>query len=223
MKTPFFPFAARISSVLGLSVVLLMASPPVLRAVIITATLTMPDSTLVPGFNFFNANTWDHTEANPTIGTFNFSSNFGTLPSLTGLAIQLTFLGLDTNVDGGFDYNHITLTLGTPGHMLDTGIKLNGFGNSTDTALVFGSANLAGNAAAIYSALQASSGSLTVGMRDATGSPLNPFLMVGGTATLQLANQPIPFEPTQTLGFGVLAALFAFRRFPQLKRFFARA
>ena len=200
-----------------------MVTPPVVRAVVITSTLTMPDSTTVPGFNYLNTNTWPHTEANPTIGTFNFSSNFGTLPSLTGLAIQLTFLGLDTNVDGGFDYNHITLALGTPGHMFDTGVKLNSFGNSVDTTVVFGSADLAGNAAAIYSALQTSGGILTVGMLDATGSPSNPFLMIGGTATLQLANQPIPFTPTQTLGFALLAALFAFRRLPQLKRFFARA
>jgi hypothetical protein len=221
MKTPLFPFTARISSVLGLLVVLLMALPPVVRAVILTSTIPMPDSTTLPGFLVYDVSTWPTTESNPTFGTFNFSSNFGTLPSLTGISIQLKFFNLDTNV-GGFDYNNITLTLGTTGQMFDTGVKLNGFGNATNIAVVFGSADLAGNAAAIYTALQTSGGFLKVGMYDSTATPSNPFLMVGGTMSLQLANQPIPFTPTQTLGFGLLAALFAFRRFPQLKRLFAR-
>ena len=224
MKTPLSPFTARISSVLGLLVVLSMASPPVLKAVVITATIPMPNSQTDPHVDPYDDTTWPTTESNPVIGTFNFSSSFASLPSLTGLAISLKFFNLDTNSIIGFDYNNITLALGTyPGSMFDTGIKVNGFGNGTVSAVVFGGTDLAGNGAAIYSALVASGGFLTVGLLDSTASPSNPFLFKGGTASLQLANQPIPFTPTQTLGFGLLAALFAFRRFPQLKRFFARA
>ena len=199
-----------------------MASPPVLKAVVITATIPMPNSQTDPHVDPYDDTTWPTTESNPIIGTFDFSSSFASLPSLTGLAISLKFFNLDTNTIG-FDYNNITLALGTPGSMLNTGIKVNGFGNSTVSAVVFGGTDLAGNGVAIYNALVASTGFLTVGLLDSTSDPSNPFLFKGGTASLQLANQPIPFTPTQTLGFGLLAALFAFRRFPQLKRLFARA
>jgi hypothetical protein len=218
MKTLPFPPVARIfASAAGLLLVQLVATAPALRAVTITASIAMPNSALDPLVDPFDDTTWPTTESSPTIGTFNFSSNFGTLPALNGLSIQLKFFNLDTNTIG-FDFNNITLALGTPGSMYNTGVKVNGFGNSTVTGVVFGSANLAGNAAAIYTALQASGGFLTVGLLDATGAPTNPFLFKGGTATLSIADRVIPFTPTQSLGFGVLAVILAFWRFPQLKR-----
>jgi hypothetical protein len=223
MKTLSRTFVARIfPSVAGLLLILFVATAPIARAVTITASISMPNSALDPLVDPFDDTTWPKTESNPIIGTFNFSSNFGTLPSLKGLSIQLKFFNLDTNTIG-FDFNNITLALGTPGTMYDTGIKVNGFGNSTVTGSVFGNADLAGNAAAIYTALQTSGGFLTVGLMDSSAAPSNPFLFKGGTATLAIADRIIPFDPTQTFGFGMLAALLAFRRFPQLKRFFARA
>jgi hypothetical protein len=226
MKTPHNTPATRLAlSTAGLILLVLLTVVPVARAVtIIKADLGMPDQSLLP------FGSWPKTQNNPIIGTFDFgAAAASSLPAFRGFDITIGFGNLDTDYpssgmpSGGLDFNNLTVYLGYGANMYSTGIKLNGFSNNPDTLLVFGDPNLAGNAANIFTALQASGGKLTMQIKDSTSLPSNPFYFIGGTATMSLADQAIPFEPTQTLGFGVLAALFAFRRFPQLKRFFARA
>ena len=226
MKTTHYSPATRLAlSVSGFLFLVLLTAAPSARAVtIIRADLLMPDQSLLVKKN------WPRTENNPTIGTFDFGAlAASSLPVFAGFDITIGFSDLDTNYpshsmpSGGQDYNNLSIWLGYGSNMYDTGLKLNGFSNDEDTLLIFGNPNLAGNAASIFTALQASGGLLTMKIVDSTSDPTNPFYFIGGTATMSLANQPIPFEPTQTLGFGVLVVLFAFRRFPQLKQLFARA
>jgi len=235
MKTPHNTPATRLAlSTAGLILLVLLTVVPVARAVTITATITAPNNSSFAvdpaGFalDSTNMDTWPVTESNPIFGTFNFSSSYLSLDpakGLQGFSGVFQFQNLDTvKGTGGIDFNNITFALGgLTGPMYDTGILVNGFTNSKKTLTVFGNPNLAGNAAAIYTALVTGGGYLRIGMLDVTSDPSNPFLFGNAAIKLQIADQAIPFEPTQTLGFGVLAALFAFRRFPQLKRFFARA
>ena len=136
------------------------------------------------------------------------------------MSITLSFYGLDTNnlPSPGFDYNNITLALGG----VNTGILLNGYGNGLDTRTF--NTTLA-NEAAIINVMNNTGGVLTVGLFDARrpdNAPLdpditwqeNPFLLLGGTATLSFPDAvAVPFTPVQTLGYGLIALVVAWRRF----------
>lgn len=186
--------------------------------------VTISSSFTLPSSDFMNLPT---TESNPTIGTFNFSSdpNFGFVNNLGLINISLTFFGLDTNV-GGLDNGNITLTLGG----FDTGIVLNGFTNGVNTISFNNQTTL--NAANIINAINTSGGFLSVGLLDANGagSGTNPFAMIGGTASLSFVGAnvtAVPFTPVQTLGYGLIALAIAWRmarrrEWPQLRMAVAR-
>lgn len=184
-----------------------------LGAVTISSSFTLPTS------DFLNL---PKTEQNPTLGSFNFSTdpNWGIVQSLGLVNISLQFFGLDTNALNspdpgtaqGLDYNNINLTLGG----FDTGIKLNGFANGLQTIAFNGYTTT--NATSIVSALNSNNGVLSVGLLDTNGnaSGTNPFALLGGSVSLSFVGAtvtPIPFTPAETLGYGLIAALVAFRLF----------
>ena len=219
MKTTLYSPATRLAlPVAGLLFLVLLTAAPITRAVTISATLAMADESSWP------QSAWPRTQTNPVIGTFDFgAAAANSLPVFGGFALTIGFGGLDTDIPTGSDFNHLSVCLGYGAFMYDTGIKLNGFTNEEDTLTIFGNPDLAGNASSILRALKENNGQLKMQIRDSTALPSNPFYFIGGTATMYAGEHPIPFDPAQTLGFGVLAAFLAFRRFPQLKRFFARA
>lgn len=184
----------RTSAFLALSACLL-ATAPLAQAITISASIPLPNSTLVEGFDIFDGETWPKTEAfTAPFGTFDFTSQaYQDVTSLESLAITIRFFNLDTNADGGFDRNNITLTLAG----YDTGVLLNGFGNSTSTQTVTG---ILDHAELILTALQ-TTGALTVGLKDTTLSPSNPFLFTGGTATIYLSEPVgVPLSPSHAAG-----------------------
>ncbi len=178
------------------------------RALTINASITLPNSTLNPGFDFLDVNTWPKSESTANFGTFDFSAqSFGSLATLDSLSITMKFFNLDTDATG-FDRNNITLTLGG----IDTGLLLNGFSNGTNTLTLGGAIS---NGAAILASLQGNGGLLAAGLLDATNSPTNPYLFLGGTASLSLADTPptpIPFTPSETAGLLVMGAASAWAR-----------
>ena len=57
--------------------------------------------------------------------------------------------------------------------------------------------------------------------RDTAASP-NEFALAGGTASLEVSNNPIPFEPSQALGFGLIALFIGLWYVPQTKEMMKR-
>lgn len=184
---------------------------PMARAITISASITLPNSTTAPGFNYLDDSTWPKTETNSSFGTFDFTGeSYESLTSLETLSITMTFFNLDTNTDVGFDRNNITLSLAG----FDTGVALNGFGNGTNTLTL---SDLVSNSSSILAALQ-TTGSLTAGLLDATSSPSNPFLFIGGTATLSLTEAvPIPFTPSQTAGLIMMGTTTVWLRWRRMR------
>jgi hypothetical protein len=201
------------------------------------------------------------------IGAFTFA-NAGTVPSLAGLAINITLNGLDTRTPGGDDYGHIDLTIDG----IDTGVQMNGFGNANTTAAITGIVDPTA-AAAIYSLFESGGYSYNLPTSSGTGNKVNDsgnpdidpntgydspssapgttdagqlviglvltgdnpganayntdsspnlFRLAGGTATLQVSDQPIPFEPSQAMGFGLIALCIALWYVPATKELLKR-
>lgn len=201
----------RTSAILALSACLL-ATAPLGHAITISASIPLPDSTTMPGFVAFDVNTWPKTESYTTsFGTFDFTSqSYGDISSLESMSIGIRFFNLDTDTTG-FDKNHISLTLAG----YDTGIFLNGFSNGDTTLTVTGILN---NASQILAALQ-TTGTLAVGLLDNSASPSNPFLFLGGTATISLSEPAVavPLNPSHAVGLLSLAgASYYLRRRTQL-------
>lgn len=174
----------------------------------ITASATLPASGTAAWTEgtYSGANGTGSITGQTTLGVFDFSSTFATLPQLDAITITITLINFDTEV-GSTDFNNITLVL----NGIDTGIYLNGFTNSIpgdnnaeDTQTITGLlASTAG--AAIMNSLNTSGGLLTATLSDATTSPKNRFFFDGGVATLTLTQ--VPFSPSQTVGLAVLGLL----------------
>jgi hypothetical protein len=200
--------AARLPRV-ALMVASLLLTGSTARAITISASVAMPP------LNFSNI---QFTETNPTfydyVGTtptvplaLDFSSqSYTSILSLDSLNITLSFYNLDT-LSSDTDFNNITLTLAG----IDTGIKLNGYGNAGSTNSFLGAPI---NGAAILAALNSNSGILTMGLLDVTASPSNPFWFNGGIASLDLTDStsPVPFTPSESMGLLVMAAASAWVR-----------
>lgn len=160
------------------------------------------------------------TQSNPTLGTFDFSGvSFGDYNSITSISLTLALYDLQTMSTGSGndrrDYNNISLTLGGA----STGILLNNYPRNAGATVTNGGAPT--NGAAILAALTANGGMLTLGLLDATASPSNAFDYFGGIASLTLEVTAVPFGPSTTLGFSVIAAIALLRAWPRWKRRFA--
>lgn len=168
----------------------------------------------MPGFTTGTTMT---TQSNPTLGTFDFSDTpFPNFTNINSVSITLALYDLQTMATGSGldkrDFNNISLTLGGS----STGLLLNGYArNAGSTVTTFG---VPTNSAAIVNALATNGGLLTFGLLDATASPSNPFDYFGGVASLTLDVTAVPFSPSTTLGFALVAGIGLWRSWPKLKR-----
>lgn len=178
-------------------------------AVTFTRTLPMPGQT---------TGTTMTTQSNPTLGTFNFSTDpYTSFATLNSLSITLALYDLQTMATGTGndrrDFDNISLTLGG----FDTGIKLNGYPRNAGATVT--TTGVPTNGAAILQALATNGGTLSFGILDLTSGPSNPFDYFGGTASLTLdVVQAVPFSPSSALGLGLVAAAALFRHWPKVKQ-----
>ncbi len=188
----------------------LLVSASTARAVIFTANLPMPA---------FTTGTTMQAEANPTLGTFDFTAfAYGGYNSLDSISITLALYDLQTMATGTgqdkLDFGNITLSLGgaDTAVFMDNYLRLAGNTNTISGAPA--------NGAAILQALATNGGMLSFGLIDSKPNPANAFDYFGGTASLSLDMSvvPVPFHPTQALGLGLAAVYLALRRWPRVKR-----
>ena len=188
----------------------LLATP---RAVAANFTITLP----MPAFTTGTTMT---TESNPTLGTFDFSSTpFANFSTVTSLSLTLALYDLQTMATGTGaqkrDFNNLSLSLAG----FNTGLLLNNYDAGTGSTVTTTGTVL--NGASIASALISNNGLLTFGIIDASTNPTNAFDYFGGTASLTLTVTQVPFSPSATLGFGLVALIALVRGWPRLKRQFA--
>ena len=207
----------------ALSVVSVLALAPFsvssVQAISLSASSSIPNGLVfIPPSTYFPngiAGTYGNTEDNPTIGTFVFGAGASSLTQIRGMSFNISLWGLDTMppAGGASDFNNITIRVDG----IETGLKLNNFGNSLTTAYNY--VNDTALMSSILTALKAD-GQLVVSLYDANGAAngTNFFAFGGGVATLLVSEQPIPFTPAHSLGFALLGLGLLVRRFSAVKR-----
>jgi hypothetical protein len=166
------------------------------RAITVSALLNV--STVNP---FHGDTVFPFSDDGTPLGSLDFTGQpVLSMPALQSMNFSLALGGLDTGA-GNFDVNNITLTIAG----FDTGIKLNGYTNSIFSQTRSFTGNVL-NGASILAAIQATPGSVTVGMLDITPDGSNEYFTYGGSFLMTFNSEAVPFTPSENMGLLVMGA-----------------
>jgi hypothetical protein len=139
-------------------------------------------------------------------------TNGTTSPTITGVVSSDVAAAIYSSFEGG-GYNYILPVVGAGNRVVDSG------NSDADPST--------GSNSPLVASAQTSAGMLVVGLQltgDNAGANAyntddapNIFKLAGGTATLSVSENPIPFEPSQAMGFGLIALFIALWYVPATK------